>query len=118
MTWQYSSEIDEIFKTIGIIPTVIICELYGGKTLYVPGKASPSHPLARDIGMDAMLRLCDIAGDQTICPPKLDAARIVRKRRHAEMLELTGLDRKTIAEVLGVSQPTITEWLGSRRSAA
>jgi hypothetical protein len=42
------TEIDQIAERIGFRKAMVLCAIYGGKTLYVPDQASASHRLARD----------------------------------------------------------------------
>jgi Mor family transcriptional regulator len=88
-----------------------MCEIWGGRTLYVPAAASPKHPIARDLGEDKLNELCRHFGGQRIYLPNLDAVRLVKKQRMAKRMQALNMNHWEIAEMLGVTTRTVTTWL-------
>jgi hypothetical protein len=106
------TEIDQIAERIGFRKAMVLCAIYGGKTLYVPDQASASHRLAREIGYRQMQRICDVFGSQTIYLPALETV-ISRceSRQIAINLNARGIRPETIGIALGRSKRTISRWL-------
>lgn len=110
-----ATEAQAISDSLGLHVAAALCAAYGGRTLYVPDKPTPGHPLARELGEDGLRRLCNLFGGQTIHLPKLDSARLARERRKAIRLSGLGLTPREIADMLDVSHGTVLRWLRSSR---
>ncbi len=81
-----STLLDDLSPVIGFSATCALAAWWGGRTLYVPARYSPGHPLARVIGPSALRRLVEEFGSEPLSIP-LDAgvSQYQRERRACEM---------------------------------
>lgn len=69
---------------------------FGGEDLYVPGRATPKHKLARICGLDVARALSKIRGNERVTIPLATTARLKRNRilksdgSHAQVARATG----------------------------
>ncbi len=97
-----STVIETIAAEVGFETAVIICEVWGDRTLYIPDCPGPDHPIAQDIGYEPLLKLVAIYGGQTIRPPVMNKSHI-RKRRQCLLLKSKGMSTRQIAWVMDMS---------------
>lgn len=105
------TEVQIISDEVGFHTAVVMCEIWGGKTLYIPNTPSATHPISHDIGLQKLAQLCEIFGGQIIHLPKLDYVRVSKRRRIACELTEMGMSRKDIAQTLDVTTARVGQWL-------
>lgn len=116
---------EDLGAVVGFSNTILICGIWGGKTLYVPEVFSAGHRLAELLGDTAFRQLVAEWGGETITIPALaDFGRYQRIRKGATLLAqgrslhavalITGVtynqaknDRRT-AELLGILPTVLT----------
>ena len=64
--------VEEIAQEAGLEVMMLVCQIWGGQTLYIPDNPKPDHPIAQDIGYENLLHLVALYGGQTIYPPSLE----------------------------------------------
>lgn len=98
MPEQEHGILEDIAGEIGYTATTILLDWWGGKSIYVPERADPSHKIAKMIGMPAFRRLVDAFPSQTINLPGESRRELVRRDRMiATMLQL-GASTRLVAE--------------------
>lgn len=94
---------EDLGAVIGFSNTVLVCGIWGGKTLYVPEKARSGHRLETLLGETAFRRLVEEWGGVTLDIPGLaDFGRWRRIRKAAE-LRVAGRSLHNIAMMTGVT---------------
>jgi len=94
---------EDLGAVIGFSNTVLVCGIWGGKTLYVPEKAGCGHRLETLLGETAFRRLVEEWGGETLTIPGLaDFGRWRRIRKAAE-LRVAGRSLHNIALMTGVT---------------
>ena len=94
---------EDLGAVIGFSNTVLVCGIWGGKTLYVPEKAGSGHRLETLLGETAFRRLVEEWGGETLTIPGLaDFGRWRRIRKAAE-LRVAGRSLHNIALMTGVT---------------
>lgn len=106
-----ASEAQIISDELGFTTASIMCEIWGGRTLYVPNTPSPSHPIAKDLDFNRLTELCDVMGGQTITLPRLVCLKLTKQRRKAQKMAAFGMSQTDIAETLEVTTETVRAWL-------
>lgn len=97
------SIMDEVCRAVGFDAVMRIVAMWGGVSLYVPAVMTPTHPIARDIGLDDAERLAQRFPNEIIQIPKLDYS-YLRQRNNIRMLKQKGLRAVQIAAVMGMSE--------------
>lgn len=98
-----STLLDDLAAVVGYSATCALCAWWGGRTLYVPARYSPAHPLARVIGPSALRRLVAEFGSEALSVPSdAGVAQYQRERRACEMYA----DGCTALEVAAALQVT------------
>lgn len=98
--WIY----EHICSAIGYSATRILEDDYGGAALYVPTKASATHPLCSSIGLPQLQALVRKFGGEVLrLPANSEAYRTARERRIAAMIE-QGVSIGEIAEAVGLTE--------------
>lgn len=84
---------------------IALAEAFGGRALYVPARASKSHPIARAIGLEAARALSDLRGpgrvDVPLGPTRDSFAPRVRRYLAA------GMAADAIARRVGCTRRTV-----------
>jgi len=94
---------EDLGAVIGFSNTILVCGVWGGKTLYVPEKAGSGHRLETLLGETAFRRLVEEWGGETLTIPGLaDFGRWRRIRKAAE-LRVAGRSLHSIALLTGVT---------------
>jgi hypothetical protein len=94
---------EDLGAIVGFSNTILICGVWGGKTLYVPNTATTGHRLAGLLGESAFIRLVAEFGGETLTIPALvDFGRWQRIRKTAT-LRLQGRALHGIAKMTGVT---------------
>lgn len=94
---------EDLGAVIGFSNTVLVCGIWGGKTLYVPEKVGSGHRLEGLLGETAFRRLVEEWGGETLTIPALaDFGRWRRIRKAAE-LRVAGRSLHNIALMTGVT---------------
>ena len=94
---------EDLGAVIGFSNTVLVCGIWGAKTLYVPEKAVAGHRLEVLLGATAFRRLVEEWGGETLTIPGLaDFGRWRRIRKAAE-LRVAGCSLHRIALLTGVT---------------
>lgn len=94
---------EDLGAIVGFSNTILICGVWGGKTLYVPNTATAGHRLAGLLGDSAFSRLVAEFGGETLTIPALaDFGRWQRIRRTAT-LRVQGRDLHSISRITGVT---------------
>lgn len=105
---------EDLGAVIGFSNTLLICGVFGGKTLYVPEAASVDHRIEKLVGRRAFVSLVSEWGGETLTVPALaDFGRYQRIRRGAELL-VHGRSLHTVARVNGI---TYNQAKNDRRTA-
>lgn len=113
-----STVIETIAAEVGFETAVIICEVWGDRTLYIPDNPGPDHPIAQDIGYEPLLKLVALYGGQTIRPPVMNKSHI-RKRRQCLLLKSKGLSTRQIAWVMDITVNRVSRLIdGNQANAA
>lgn len=108
---------EQIAQEAGLEVMMLICQIWGGQTLYIPDCPGKDHPIAQDIGYENLLRVVAVCGGQTIHPPSLDRPHLAQRAK-ARFLRETGLSERRIAWVLGVSTNRIKYMLNGSKANA
>lgn len=69
----------EVVDKIGLAETIELCRGWGGRTLVVPQRVNPSHPLALSLGLKLAKRISEAFGGRTLQLPRERAALIERR---------------------------------------
>jgi hypothetical protein len=94
---------EDLGAVIGFSNTILVCGVWGGKTLYVPNAATAGHRLAGLLGESAFSRLVAEFGGETLTIPALaDFGRWQRIRKTAT-LRMQGRALHCIAKMTGVT---------------
>lgn len=105
---------EDLGAVIGFANTLLICGVFGGKQLYVPGVATADHRLETMLGRTAFTALVAEWGGETITIPSLaDFGRYQRIRRGAELL-CQGRSLHSVAAINGI---TYNQAKNDRRTA-
>jgi hypothetical protein len=96
--------IDDVAAIIGFSATVRLIQWHGGSNVYVPGTATPDHPLAALMGEPALRALVDEFGDQTVWVPNDVARADIEVKKSVAKLVLKGRGSLEISTELGISQ--------------
>ena len=94
---------EDLGAVVGFSNTILICGIWGGKTLYVPEVFSAGHRLAELLGDTAFRQLIAEWGGETITVPALSEFGRWQRIRKAATLRLTGRALHSIANVTGVT---------------
>lgn len=105
-----NSILDDLSAVVGYTATRKLAAWFGGRRLYVPQRASESHPLATLIGMPAFRALVrEFAGDDDVfIPSSLEDERYLRDREIAERLA-AGESAREIAARLSLTDRRIEQ---------
>ena len=94
---------EDLGAVIGFSNTVLVCGIWGGKTLYVPEKVTADHRLETLLGATAFRNMVEEWGGETLTIPNLaDFGRWRRIRKAAE-LRVAGRSLHSIALLTGVT---------------
>lgn len=105
---------EDLGAIIGFSSTLLICGVFGGRTLYVPEQTSEGHRLHKMLGAPAFSRLVEAFGGETVTVPALaDFERYQRVRKCAVLLA-QGRSLHQIATLTGV---TYNQVKNDRRTA-
>ena len=94
---------EDLGAVVGFSNTVLICGIWGGKTLYVPEKAAADHRLATLLGDTAFRALVAEFGGETLTIPALADFGRWQRIRKAATLRLQGRSLHCIAAMTGVT---------------
>ncbi len=94
---------EDLGAVIGFSNTILVCGVWGGKTLYVPEKTSTGHRLAGLLGATAFARLVEEFGGETLTIPALADFGRWQRIRKAATLRLQGRSLHAIAALTGVT---------------
>jgi hypothetical protein len=94
---------EDLGAVIGFSNTILVCGVWGGKTLYVPEKTSADHRLAGLLGATAFARLVEEFGGETLTIPALADFGRWQRIRKAATLRLQGRSLHCIAAMTGVT---------------
>lgn len=94
---------EDLGAVIGFSNTVLVCGIWGGKTLYVPEKVTAGHRLETLLGATAFRNMVDEWGGTTIDIPGLSDFRRWRRIRKAAELRVAGRSLHSIALLTGVT---------------
>lgn len=92
----------DVAETLGLGVAITLIENFGGQELKFPVRPHPSHPVIKALGETDGYALCHFLGGQMIYVPHNRPRRSIRA--DVMRLEARGLNRATIARMLGVSQ--------------
>ena len=109
--------VEEIAQEAGLEVMMLVCQIWGGQTLYIPDNPGPDHPIAQDIGYDNLLHLVALYGGQTIHPPSLERPHLAQRAK-ARFLKEQNLSERRIAWILGVSVNRIKYMLNGCKANA
>ncbi len=109
--------VEEMAQEVGLEVMLMVCQIWGGQTLYIPDNPKPDHAIAQDIGYDNLVRLAALYGGQTIHPPSLERHHLAQRAK-ARFLQQSGLSERRIAWVLGVSVNRIKYMLNGNKANA
>lgn len=99
-----ASILDDIAPVIGFTATCALVAWWGDKNLYVPGKFTVGHPLARVIGEPALRALVREFGDNTLAiPADVQTSRFRRDRAVCERFA-EGWTPARVADEFRISQ--------------
>lgn len=105
---------EDLGAAIGFTNTLLICGVFGGKTLYVPEVVSTDHRLEKLIGHQAFVALVAEWGGETLTVPALaDFGRYRRIRRGAELL----CQGKSLHAIARVNSITYNQAKNDRKTA-
>ena len=96
--------LEDIGADIGYNATTTLAGWFGGKIIWVPVEASPSHKIAKVIGYAAFSRLVQGFGGQRVFIPKDANLSLIRRKRQVYDLAKKGLPSSKIGEVLGFTR--------------
>lgn len=94
---------EDLGAVVGFSNTVLICGIWGRKTLYVPEKAVAGHRLESLLGATAFRRLIEEFGGETLTIPGLADFGRWQRIRKAATLRLQGRSLHCIAAMTGVT---------------
>ena len=94
--------LDDLASVIGYTATCALSAWYGGKTLYVPAKASPDHLMCRLIGESALRALVREFGSEILKIPGDNTAVRMRRDRAACEGFAAGRSAACVAADLGI----------------
>lgn len=94
--------LDDLASVIGYTATCALSAWYGGKTLYVPAKAGPDHPMSRLIGESALRALVREFGSEILKIPGDHVAIRMRRDRIACERFAEGWIPSRVADDLGI----------------
>lgn len=77
------SIVETVATAVGFIATCELCARFGGRTFYVPSRASSAHILSLFLGNEKSQKLSAMVGGQTIELPML---REVSKKREIDII--------------------------------
>lgn len=84
---RLNSVLDDVAPVIGYTPTRIMAAWWAGRTLYVPARVRPGHPLDVLLGRLAFQKLVRAFAEQYIhVPPLAEDMREIRDRQIADAL--------------------------------
>lgn len=113
----------DLADDIGPVAALALSAAYGGVNVYVPGKMTRSHAIARlfeatGAGFGAALALSELHGDTTLHVPRLSV--FFRIRQAARALELLhgGATPQQAADALGISTKTLRRTLAFAKALA
>lgn len=83
---------EQFVQLIGYENSTIIFHVYGGRSLHIPKKRNPNHPIAQLIGYEAFCKLVEAHATELLFIPRVN-----RLRRKLEKIDghLTPLKSKT-----------------------
>ncbi len=92
----------EVAEVLGMRVAIALIRNFGGQEVKFPRRPRPDHPVILALGETDGNALCDYLGGQMIYVPHARPPRSVRK----DVLRMAGegMDRGTIARMLGISQ--------------
>ena len=99
---HHASLLDDLSSVIGFTATNVIAAWYGGRTLYVPAKAGPDHPMCRLIGESALRALVREFGAEILRIPGDHVALRMRRDRIACERFAEGWTPARVADELGI----------------
>lgn len=87
----------EIAEIIGVGPTIKLAKEFGGTETYIPKTMTAKHPIAVCIGLDAAIKLSELAIGDNLDIPR--AVAVHRGKRNAEIRKAVegGLSKKKAA---------------------
>jgi hypothetical protein len=102
----------DLADDIGPAAALVLSAAYGGVNVYIPGKMTRSHSIARlfeatGAGFGAALALSELYGDTTLHVPHLSVFFRIRQASRALELIRSGASHQQAAETLGISVRTL-----------
>jgi hypothetical protein len=88
----------EIAEIVGVAPTLMLVQAYGGVGCYVPHAIEATHPIAQAIGPDAAHKLAQAFGGSKLDVPVLAVAR----QKKSQIAQATG-KTSDVARLFGVT---------------
>ena len=101
---------DDVCAIIGFSATVRLIAWHGGSHIYVPGEATPGHPLVALMGESALRALVDEFGSQTLWIPadvNGGAREAIQRKRTVARLIHRGHSSHQIAAETGLALRTV-----------
>ena len=114
-----SNVLKELVALIGFPAALSITRSYGGRTLRVPSRVSPTHPLTVLIGTDRAKKLCEEFGGVHIDIPSESTALL--EQRNAQIraeMAVPGAKVMRVARRYGLSRPMIRKIIRCTGSTA
>lgn len=96
--------LEDIGAEIGFTACCLLVDWFGGRTLYVPDKASEGHDIAKVIGVKAMGLLCRAYGSSIIDLPIDYQRELIRRDRLIAALLGRGAGTKEVARIAALTE--------------
>lgn len=106
---RLNSVLDDVACVIGYTPTRIMAAWWAGRTLYVPARVRPGHPLDVLLGRMAYMRLVRAFPEQYLSvPPLAEDMREIRDRQIADALA-RGEPDAAVAALHGITERRVRQ---------
>lgn len=106
---HFSPSISAIADSIGVEVTITLVLQFGGSLTYIPARITPSHKLAKSLGLRAAERLSEDFGGTSIPIPNSLKGGLLRKALAVKLMR-EGRSITQIAQAVGICRTTVCEW--------
>lgn len=109
--------LQDFVQRIGIAPTMLLVEQFGGRRLYIPLNPHPDHHLAKLIGLENLTKLSSVYGAED----HFDIPRAMRALKHLRdekiRSEYGPKSASTLAQENGLTERQIFNIVGPDKAA-
>lgn len=111
--------LQEFVRLIGLVPTMALVQVMGGRRVYIPKNATSEHPLAAIIGLENLLKLGKVyGGEDHFQLPKAERALLAVRNAAIAESYASSKTARTLATEYGLTEGQIVRIVAALGVAA